>query len=204
MDINALLVQAIYASNMPITRIAQRSGITRQHIYSIMNGKKNVSSTTLEAICKAINISPSSLFDGKIEKNKPKGIRIPVLGSIPAGIPIEAIEDVVDYEEINEEMARSGTYFGLKVKGDSMMPTISSGDVIIVRQQDDANSGQICVVMINGYDATLKEIKKEPNGLWVLPHNPNSGFKPTFYTNKEVEELPVRILGVAVEIRRSL
>ena len=62
----------------------------------------------------------------------------------------------------------------------------------------------ITEVMINGYDATLKAIKKEATGLWVLPHNPNSDFKPTFFTNKEVEELPVRILGVAVEIRRSL
>ena len=127
-----------------------------------------------------------------------------MLGSIPAGIPIEAIEDIVDYEEITENMAKSGTHFGLRVQGDSMQPTINAGDIVIIRQQEDAENGKICVVMVNGYDATLKAIKKEPNGLWVLPHNPNSDFKPTFYTNKEVEELPVRILGVAVEIRRSL
>lgn len=204
MNINELLIKAIYESNMPITTIAQRSGITRQHIYSIMNRKKNVSSSTLESICKAINISPSSLFNGVIEKTKSKGVKIPVLGSIPAGIPIEAIEDIVDYEEITENMAKSGTHFGLRVQGDSMQPTINAGDIVIIRQQEDAENGKICVVMVNGYDATLKAIKKEPNGLWVLPHNPNSDFKPTFYTNKEVEELPVRILGVAVEIRRSL
>ena len=131
-------------------------------------------------------------------------VKIPVLGVIPAGTPIEAIEDILDYEEISEEMARSGSYFALKVKGDSMSPTIQNGDIVIVRQQENAESGQICVVMINGYDATLKEIKKDPNGLWVLPHNPNSIFKPTFFTKKEIIEKPVRIIGVAIEIRRSL
>lgn len=135
---------------------------------------------------------------------KPKGVKIPVLGTIPAGVPIEAIEEVLDYEEISEDMASHGTYFALKVKGNSMLPTIKDGDVVIVRQQDDADSGKICVVMINGFDATLKEIKKDPQGLWVLPHNPESDFKPSFFSNKQVDDVPVRIIGVAVEIRRSL
>ncbi len=133
-----------------------------------------------------------------------KAVKIPVLGVIPAGMPIEAIEDILDYEDISEDMARRGSYFALKVRGDSMTPTVKDGDVVIVRQQETAENGQICVVMINGYDATLKEIKKDPNGLWVLPHNPNADFKPSFFTKEEVIHKPVRIIGVAVEIRRSL
>ena len=133
-----------------------------------------------------------------------KGIRIPVLGVIPAGTPIEAIEDVLGYEEISEDLARRGEYFALKVEGDSMLPTIKNGDIVIIKQQSDADSGQICVVMINGYDATLKEIKKEPNGIWVLPHNHNCDFKPSFYSKEDILRLPIRIIGVAIEIRRSL
>lgn len=136
--------------------------------------------------------------------NESKGIKIPVLGVIPAGTPIEAVEDILDYEDISEDMARRGNYFALKVRGDSMLPTVKDGDVVIVRQQEDAESGQICVVMINGYDATLKEIKKESNGIWILPHNPNSEFKPSFYSKEEIITKPIRIIGVAVEIRRSL
>lgn len=136
--------------------------------------------------------------------NESKGIKIPVLGVIPAGTPIEAVEDILDYEDISEDMARRGNYFALKVHGDSMLPTVKDGDIVIVRQQEDAESGQICVVMINGYDATLKEIKKEPNGIWILPHNPNSDFKPSFYSKEEIIKKPIRIIGVAVEIRRSL
>ncbi len=202
MNINKLLAKAIAESKISISRIAQKANISRTHIYNIIHDDKNISSATLEKICQAINISPSSLFEGNVEKSK--GIKIPVLGVIPAGIPIEAVEDILDYEEISEDMAKRGEYFALKVKGDSMVPTVHDGDVVIVRQQDDAESGKICVVMINGYDATLKEIKKEPNGLWVLPHNPNCNFKPTFFSNQQVIDTPVRIIGVAVEIRRSL
>ncbi len=167
-------------------------------------GKREPSFDILISLAKVFGVTTDYLMGVNDQPIKPKGFKIPILGSIPAGIPIEAIEDIVDYEEITEDMAKTGTFFGLKVKGDSMSPTINEGDVLIIRQQDDAETGKICVVMINGYDATLKAIKKEATGLWVLPHNPNSDFKPTFYTNKEVEELPVRILGVAVEIRRSL
>lgn len=203
MKINKLLAKAIAESGIPISRIAQKANISRAHIYKIINEEKNVSSLTLEKICNAINIKPSSLYDGVVEK-KQQGIKIPVLGVIPAGIPIEAIEDVIDYEEINENMAKRGEYFALKVTGDSMLPTIKNGDIVIVRQQDDAESGKICVIMINGFDATLKEIKKESGGIWILPHNSTSEFKPTFFTNKEIIEKPVKIIGVAVEIRRSL
>lgn len=163
--------------------------------------KRNPDFSLIIKIAEFFNVSVDSLLGNASLK---KGIPIPVLGSIPAGIPLEAITDILDYEEIPEKMAKSGEYFALKVKGDSMAPKILNGDIVIIRKQEDAESGNICVVMVNGYDATLKEIKKDTAGIWVLPYNPNSDFKPTFYSKKEIEELPVRIIGVAVEIRRSL
>ena len=158
---------------------------------------------TCKKIAALFGVSVDVLLGDK-PLNESKGVKIPVLGVIPAGTPIEAVEDILDYEDISEDMARRGNYFALKVHGDSMLPTVKDGDVVIVRQQEDAESGQICVVMINGYDATLKEIKKEPNGIWILPHNPNSDFKPSFYSKEEIIKKPIRIIGVAVEIRRSL
>lgn len=163
--------------------------------------KRNPDFSLIIKIAEFFNVSVDSLLGNASLK---KGIQIPVLGSIPAGIPLEAITDILDYEEIPEKMAKSGEYFALKVKGDSMAPKILNGDIVIIRKQEDAESGNVCVVMVNGYDATLKEIKKDTAGIWVLPYNPNSDFKPTFYSKKEIEELPVRIIGVAVEIRRSL
>lgn len=203
-DIIILLADAIIKSNMPITEISRKSKITRPMIYKIIKKEiGRISMDTVQQICKAINIKPSDLIDGN-KPNNHKAVKIPVLGAIPAGTPIEAVQDIVDYEEISTEMASHGSFFALKVSGNSMLPTIKDGDTVVIRQQEDADSGKICVVMVNGYDATLKEIKKEPNGIWILPHNPSSDFKPTFYSNNEIEHLPIKIIGVAVEIRRSL
>lgn len=195
------LSNAILQSGYSISDISRKSQISRPTLYNILNKSINtVSLDTVNGICHAIGVSPSYIMS----QEQRKGVRIPVLGSIPAGIPIEAVEEVIDYEEISPEMAATGEYFGLKVRGDSMLPTIKNGDVVIIKKQSDTTSNKICVVMINGYDATLKEVKKDPNGVWILPHNPDSEFKPTFYTNEEIEKLPIRIIGVAVEIRRSL
>lgn len=186
-------------------QLGKKLGLSRSTIAMYETNASEPDFETLSKLADFFGVSIDYLL-GKdtTPKNERKGVKIPVLGSIPAGIALEAIEDILDYEEISEDQARTGEYFALKVKGESMEPTIHDGDIIIFRKQEDADNGKICVVMINGNDATLKEIKKEPYGLWVLPHNPNSDFKPTFYSTEEVEKIPVRILGVAVEIRRSL
>jgi repressor LexA len=95
-------------------------------------------------------------LQGAEPRLRKKGVMVPVYGRVAAGIPIEAIEDILDYEEITEEMARAGTFFALKVQGASMSPDIKDGDVIIVRQQPDIESGEIAVVIVNGFDATVK------------------------------------------------
>lgn len=191
--------------NKTLGQLEVQTGVPKSNVSKVLRGLRDTPKPeTLKKLAKALPCSYEELMEkaGYIEKKKE--VKIPVLGIIPAGIPIEAIEDILDYEEISEEMAKRGEYFALKVKGDSMNPVINDGDVVIVKQQDDAETGKICVVMINGFDATLKRIKKESNGIWILPENPYSEFKPTFFTNKEIIDTPVRIIGVAVEIRRSL
>lgn len=190
--------------NLTMKELGQMVNVAESTISLYENGKRQPDYETLKKLADILNVSTDCLLGRDSNIAKPKGVKIPVLGTIPAGVPIEAIEEIIDYEEISEDMAKHGEYFALKVKGNSMLPTIKDGDVVIVRQQDDADSGKICVVMINGFDATLKEIKKDPQGLWVLPHNPECDFKPSFFSNQQVEDVPVRIIGVAVEIRRSI
>lgn len=128
-----------------------------------------------------------------------KAILVPVLGKVAAGIPISAIEEVLDYEEISEKLARTGSFFALKIKGDSMQPKIENGSVVIVRQQDDADSGNIVVALVNGNDAVCKKLVKTPNGLQLVSLNP--AYDPIFYSNDEINNIPVRIIGKVVEIR---
>lgn len=132
------------------------------------------------------------------------GIRIPVLGAVPAGIPLEAIEDIVDWEEIPASMcAGDREYFALEVKGDSMWPDYLPGDIVIVRKTPCCESGDICVVYVNGYDATLKQVKLGEDGsLSIIPKNPS--YPPRTFTRDEVQSMPVSIAGVVVELRRKI
>jgi repressor LexA len=128
-----------------------------------------------------------------------KGVWIPVLGNVAAGIPIEAVEDIIDYEEIDRTTAAGGDFFGLRLKGHSMEPRMREGDVVIVRKQSDADTGDVAVVMVNGQDATVKKIRKLADGICLLPLNP--AFEPMYYTAAEMASLPVTILGKVVELR---
>lgn len=128
------------------------------------------------------------------------GTWVPVLGEVAAGIPIEAVEDIVDYEEIDAALAATGDFFGLRIKGSSMEPRIREGDVVIVRKQDDADTGDTVVALVNGDSATVKRLKKEADGsMWLLPNNP--AYDPQHFTPTEITEKPVHIIGKVVELR---
>ncbi len=124
---------------------------------------------------------------------------IPVLGKVQAGTPVQTVENILDYEEISDELAASGEYVALKIKGSSMEPKMSDGDVVIVRLQEDIENGQIAVVMVNGDEATVKKIKNAPEGIILIPLNPS--FETMFYSQDEIQSLPVRIFGRVVELR---
>lgn len=133
-------------------------------------------------------------------ENEPVSIK--VLGRVAAGVPIEAVEDIIGEETISKKMAETGEYFGLRISGDSMEPRMFSGDVVIVRQQSDVESGQTAIVMVNGDEATCKKIEKHDNGIMLVPLNKK--YQERFYTNEDIEKLPVRILGRVVEVRGRL
>lgn len=129
-----------------------------------------------------------------------RGVRTPVLGRVVAGIPMDTIEEIIDYEEIPKEMAATGEFFALKVKGHSMEPRILDGDVVIVKKQEDVESGDVAIVLVNGNEATVKRVKKQKNGITLIANN-ISVYEPHYYSNEEIEDLPVRILGKVVELR---
>ena len=178
--------------------IARLLNKSQQSYGKYENGITEPDAESLKILADYYSISVDELL-GNSNTITEKGIKIPVLGSIPAGIPIEAIEEILDYEEIPKEWASQGEYFGLKVKGNSMEPRICSGDVVIVRKQENAETGDVCVVMVNGFDATLKQIKKDSGGITLVPFN--KAYSPVYYTSKEIQELPVRIVGKVVELR---
>ena len=153
---------------------------------------------TLQKIADYFNVSVDYLLGCQ---SPTVSTRIPVYGKVAAGIPIEAITDIEDYEEITPELASKGNYIALKIKGDSMSPYILNGDTVIVRLQNDCEDGDIAIVLVEQNDATCKKIKKTPQGLYLMPLN--TAYEPIFYDATECQKLPVSIIGVVAELRRS-
>lgn len=186
------------AKGLTQTEVAQAIGLTQNGYSYWENGKAKIDKDQILKLAALFEVSVDYLL-GNTEVPVSSGVRIPVLGDVAAGIPIEAITDIVDYEEIDAALARTGEFFGLRIKGASMEPRMRVGDVVIVRQQDTAETGDTVVVLVNGDSATVKKIKYGQDGITLLPTNP--AYDPMFYTAAEVENLPVRVIGRVVELR---
>ena len=188
------------------TDFAKMIKVTKQTLYKYEQGIiTNIPSNKIEEIANALGLSPSYImgWEETTDESAPKrkGVAIPVLGHVAAGIPIEMIEDIIDTEEIPEDMAKHGEYFALKIKGDSMTPSINNSDVVIVRQQEDAENGDIVIATINGNDAVCKRLKKYSDGISLISLNP--AYEPLYFNVSDVQEAPVKIIGKVVELRRK-
>lgn len=189
---------------------SDRINVSKQTLYKYENNIiTNIPSDKIEAAAKIGNVSPAYLmgwdtnvtFLNNSVKSDRKTISIPVLGRVAAGVPIEAIEDVIDFVEISEELATTGEFFGLMIKGDSMIPNICNGDVVIVRQQEDADTGDIVIATVNGTDATCKRLRKYRDGIELIANNPT--YEPLEFSSDDILNKPVKIIGKVVELRRK-
>lgn len=197
------------SKRLTLEQLGIKLGLSKSSINMYERGEREPSFENLEAIADYFNVDLDYLLGKSDIKSKvpytakinaiDRTTRIPVLGAVPAGIPIEAIQDILDYEEISPEMALSGDFFALRIRGDSMEPKISDGDIVIIRRQETAENGETAVVMVNGNDATVKRFYKNESGVTLISTNPN--YPPFQYTPEQVETLPVRVIGKVVELR---
>lgn len=158
----------------------------------------------IELMANYFGIEKSDLVEEKAESNAKfvKGVSIPILNTVVAGLPIEAYEDIFGYEEISAKLASTGIFFALKIKGDSMLPVLQEEDIVVVRQQSDVESGDIAIVLVNGDTATVKKVMKSDSGITLIAFNP-AVYEPHFYSNEEIESLPIKIAGKVIEMKRS-
>lgn len=211
--------------NLSLQDFADKIGTSRSYIHMLekninpsTNKPINPSIETLKSLANAMDLDVDTLLK-KLDDNQLIFLNeekykeqfntststavVLVYGTIPAGIPMECIEDILDTEEIPASMLKGGKqYFGLKVKGNSMFPTYLDGDTVIFEKVDDCESGQDCVVMVNGNDGTFKRVLKNETGIILQPLN--SDYAPLVFTNEQINDLPVKIIGIAREIRRKL
>lgn len=205
-------------NNISMDSFSAKSGISKAYI-SLLEKNKHPktgkpiapSIQSIKQAADGMGLDFNTLFgmlDGDItlphidSVSKSTSCRIPVLGRVAAGVPISMVEDIVDWEEITDKTAALGEIFALSIKGDSMEPRILNGDVVIVRQQNDADSGDIVVATVNGDDATCKRLRKYRDGIELVPINP--AYSPMYFSNEDIQRLPVTILGKVIELRGKL
>lgn len=209
------LNRALTIRNIKPVELHEKTGISESLISKYLSNNAVARLDKLSIIANALNVNPVWLmgYDVPMEKEFDKNIQgldkridttatVFIYGTIPAGVPIECIEDIIDTEEIDAEMLKGDKkYFGLKIKGDSMFPEYLDGDTLILEKVEDCESGQDCVVMVNGNDGTFKRVFKNENGIILQPLN--TAYQPMIYTNEQIENLPIRIVGKVVELRRK-
>lgn len=221
------LKKALDYNNMRPIDLANKTKISKAQICNYLKGTYKAKQDKLYIIAKALDVSEAWLMGYDVDMDREwfldnkedltnitidnaryietttKTVKIPILGKVPAGVPIEAIEDIIGYEEIPASMLRDGNnYFALKIDGDSMYPDYKTGDIIIIKQQSDCNSGDDCVVMVNGDDATFKRVIKQEKSIILKPLNNN--YEPYYFDEYEILTKPVKIIGIAIEVRRKL
>ena len=187
--------------NVSRTQLSESLDISYSTISDWVNGNAYPRIDKIEMMANYFGINKSDLVEENYN-NETSALRIPVLGNVAAGIPITAVEDILDYEEVPISWQNQGEFFALRIKGDSMEPKIDDGDVVIVRQQSDANSGDTVIVLVNGDDATCKRLEKTDNGIMLV--STNAKYPPMFFTKEDIATKPVVILGKVVELRSKL
>ena len=188
-------------NNLTQAELAKKLGVAPSTVGMYERGQREPDFETLEKIANCFSVNMNTLLGKEKDLSVSVGIKIPVLGKVAAGIPITAVENILDYEEISPEMASSGDYVALKIQGSSMEPRMYEGDVVIVRVQSSVEHGEVAVVMVDGSEATVKKVQFQSSGILLQPFNPS--YEPIFYSKEEVEKLPVQIFGKVVECRQK-
>lgn len=224
-EFSVRLKKAMNLNQMTQAELSRKSGLDKSLISNYLSGKYKAKQDKLYIIAKILDVNEAWLMgydvsmdrewlkDSEIDnatlinnfyiEDDSKNIKIPILGKIPAGVPIEAIEDIDGYVEVSKSIVKDPyNLFALRISGDSMNPEYKTNDIVIIKKQFEFNSGDDCVVMVNGNDATFKRIIKQEDSIILKPLNNN--YEPTFFSKKDIIDRPVKIIGVAIEVRRKL
>lgn len=206
-----------------------KNPISRQSLFKYENNLARIKTQTFLDICHALNLDPQKAFrvinefasemeydidnlnfdNATMIDIDSDTVQIPVLGTIKAGIAIEAQQDILEYIDIPKSWTKGGkSFYGLKISGDSMYPKYTEKDIVIFEHTEDYTiaNNKDCAVMVNGYDATFKNVSINENGITLIPYNPNNSdnYQPTFYNKEQISSLPVKIVGIAREKRTRL
>jgi repressor LexA len=131
-------------------------------------------------------------------KEKSKQSQVPILGTVAAGLPMYAEENIEGYATLAEDLPQGGKYFALRTRGDSMDDAyIPNGSLVIIRQQERVENGEIAVVMVGAEDATLKYFRQEGSLVILTPKSHSREHQPQVY---DIRQTPVQVVGKLMRV----
>ena len=206
---------AMRIRNIKPIELSEKTGIDKSKISSYMSGRYKAKQDGVYLLAQALSVNEAWLMGldvpmertpdyllkkiGAIPLSEIDTDKRPVLGTVKAGYDYLAEENIVDYIPFKVNGTDKENYYALNVVGDSMEPLFDNGDTVIVHKQDDFDNGDNCVVLINGNEATIKKVYKGTTGIKLEAVNPY--YPPRVFTEEEIKELPVRVIGV---VERSI
>lgn len=219
-ELGMYLKNARNAKGLSLREVNKLTDISYSHLNMIENGKRNVTPALLKNLAKLYNLDYIDLYEkagyidliedekkdvlkkiGAIPLSDIETVKIPILGKVKAGYDYLAQENIIDYIAFKIDGSDKENYYALYVTGDSMEPLFDDGDIVIVHKQDDFNNGENCVVLINGNEATIKKVYKGTTGIKLQAVNPY--YPPRIFTEEEIKDLPVKIIGVVEKSIRN-
>lgn len=198
-------------SKPQLSKISSIPYSTIMSFYDSEKGTDNIKLSTLKKLSKALNVSLDYLTDDTISEEQftsnaipipDMPVKVPIIGKISAGLPILAIENIEGYEFAPSSYIKEGfEYFYLRVSGDSMNLKFRNGDLVLVQKQDELENNEIGVILVNGFDATVKKFRCE-NGLVVLePMSTNPEHQVQIYNPRDTA---IKIIGKVVSYQGKL
>lgn len=221
-DLGEYLSNIRKKKEISLREVGKLKNISYSHLSMIEHGKRNVTPALLKNLADLYGVNYLDLYEkagyidlindetnqtSKIDRFGNVVIPIPLLGEVKAGYDYMAQENWQGTVDIKEELARTGDFFALRIKGNSMFETLWENDIVAVKKQDFANDGNIAVVLINGDEATVKKIRILDNGIKLIPLNRRINpetqepfYEDIFFDKKDIETKPVKIIGIVKQI----
>lgn len=194
--------QLCKSRGVTIKRFEEDNGLCNGYVRTVERQNSTPSADRISRIAAYFKVSEDFILGREESKSGNVGVLIPLLGRVAAGVPISAVENIIGQEEIAAQLAKTGEFFALRIKGNSMSPFIMDGDVVVVKQQNDAENGDIVIALVDGDDGVCKRFKRTDGGIMLI--SLNSDYEPLIFTHAEIDSTPVEILGKVIEIRRAL
>lgn len=203
------LEKAMTLRNMKPVELHEKTGISESLLSKYLSGHAVARQRKLSLLSDALDVNEVWLmgYDIPIERNIKTDklgnpvVEIPLLGTVKAGYDYLAQENWIDTVDVDKSLLDGNELFALKVKGDSMYPILLEEDIVIVKKQNDFETGDIVVAIINGDEATIKKGKKTDNSILLQPFNSN--YEPLIFTNDEIKKIPVTIIGIVKQLKRE-